>query len=325
MNRDAGAAVVTGASTGIGRATALALAKAGYQVFAGVRKDADAVALRETGERVVPVHIDVTDACSVATAAKQVEHAVGGRGLAALVNNAGVGFTGPMEVFPVDALRTQYEVNVFGQVVVIQAFLPLLRRGAGRMINIGSIGDRLTIPFGGPLASSKWPFASITEALRLELRPWGIHVVLIEPASIHTDAVGKVAADAERMLQRLDRPQLARYAEAYRRMIRRTIAKENAGSRPEAVASVIVRALTARRPRTRYLAGKDARTLAFIARWAPDRLFDRIRTRLFGLPRRFGGMRARDPDARPSAGAGRQDPSNQRQAAFEAHIRGRKS
>jgi NAD(P)-dependent dehydrogenase (short-subunit alcohol dehydrogenase family) len=150
------------------------------------------------------------------------------------------------------------------------------------------------MPFGGALTSSKWAFASITEALRLELRPWGIHVVLIEPASIHTEAVEKMEADADRTLAQLDAIQRARYADAYRSMTRSALARERAGSSPDVVATSVIHALTTAKPRTRYLVGKHARALAFIARWAPDPLFDQIRLRLFGLPRKFGAMRDQD-------------------------------
>ncbi|HEY7486482.1 MAG TPA: SDR family oxidoreductase [Streptosporangiaceae bacterium] len=290
------AVVVTGASSGIGRATALALAEAGWHVFAGVRRYADGEKLRasvpdrRTGG-VTPLLMDVTDTATVEEAATQVARVVGDEGIAGLVNNAGIGVAWPMEAVPAAELRRQYEVNVFGQVAVTQAFLPLLRQGRGRIVNIGSIGDRLTIPFGGPLASSKWAIASITEALRLELRPWGIHVILIEPASIHTDAVDKLETDAERVLERLSDVQAALYADSYRSMIRNMVASERVGSKPDVVAEVILRALTAKRPKTRYLAGKDSRRLAFLARWAPDRLFDRLRVRMFGLPKEFGGLR----------------------------------
>jgi len=188
---------VTGASTGIGRATAVTLADAGYHVFAGVRKESDGAALSALSRGTLTLlHLDVTDSVAVSEAAETVTRVMGPQGLTGLVNNAGIGLTWPMEVIPVELLRHQYDVNVFGQVTVIQAFLPLLRRAAGRIITIGSIGDRLTLPYGAPLTSSKWALASITEALRLELRPWAIRVVLIEPASINTDAVGKVQAEA---------------------------------------------------------------------------------------------------------------------------------
>jgi NAD(P)-dependent dehydrogenase (short-subunit alcohol dehydrogenase family) len=261
-------------------------------VFAGVRRTGDGTALVRSAHKggagqIIPVILDVTDSASIRAAAGEVSGVVGPGGIAALVNNAGIGLTWPVEAMPLEDLRRVYDVNVFGQVAVIQAFLPLLRAAAGRMINIGSIGDRLSLPFGAPLASSKWAIASITESLRLELRPWGIHVVLIEPASIHTEAVQKVEDDAERVLRAMSDEDRLLYGDSYRAMTRFALARERRGSEPDVVAQAVLRALNARRPHTRYLVGKDARRLAFVARWAPDRLFDRIRIKLFGLPEKF--------------------------------------
>ena len=289
------AVVITGASSGIGRACAIGLADAGFHVFAGVRKQADGDALKElTTGTLTPLLIDVTDAATVNAAADEVAGTVGAHGIAGLVNNAGIGVTWPMEAIPSDVLRKQYDINVFGQVTVIQTFLPLLRLAAGRIVNIGSIGDRLTMPFGAPLTSSKWALASITEGLRLELRPWGIHVILIEPATIHTEAVDKMEGNAEQTLSRFTEIEHERYAVAYRSMTRRTLARERTGSSPDVVAVTVIHALTTEKPKTRYLVGKHARALALIARLAPDPLFDLIRLRLFGLPRKFGEMRAKD-------------------------------
>jgi NAD(P)-dependent dehydrogenase (short-subunit alcohol dehydrogenase family) len=284
-----GAVVITGASTGIGRATALALDAAGYQVFAGVRRTVDGETLRATaGGALMPVIIDVTDSTSIEAAARDVAAAVRSDGIAGLVDNAGIGMLWPMEMVPLDELRHQFEVNVFGQVAIIQAFLPLLRVDAGRIINIGSIGDRLMLPFAGPLNASKQALAAITEALRMELRASGIRVVLVEPASIHTEAMEKVAADADRVLETLEGTLGARYVLPYRTMTRKGLARERNGSSPQVVAYTVLRALAARRPRSRYLVGKDARRLAFLARWVPDPLFDRLRLRALGLPTSFG-------------------------------------
>jgi len=284
-----GAVVITGASSGIGRATALALAGAGYQVFAGVRRTVDGETLRAAaGGALLPVIIDVTDSTSIEAAARDVAAAVGSDGIAGLVDNAGIGMLWPMEMVPLDELRHQFEVNVFGQVAMIQAFLPLLRVGGGRIINIGSIGDRLMLPFAGPLNASKQALAAITEALRMELRGSGIRVVLVEPASIHTEAVEKVAADADRVRETLEGTSGARYAVSYRTMTRKGLARERNGSSPQVVAHTVLRALAARRPRSRYLVGKDARRFAFFARWMPDLLFDPLRLRVLGLPTGFG-------------------------------------
>ena len=289
LRRPRGAVVITGASSGIGRATALALAAAGHRVFAGVRRTVDGKSLRASaGGELTPVIIDVTDPTTIENAAREVTAAVGSDGITGLIDNAGIGTLWPIEVMPLAELRHVYEVNVFGQIAVIQAFLPLLRLGVGRIINIGSIGDRLMLPFAGPLNSSKQAFAAITEALRLELRSSGIRVVLIEPAFIHTEAVDKVAADADRVLDALEGGAGARYVVPYRTMTRRGLALERNGSSADVVAQTVLRALSTRRPRSRYLAGKGARRLAFFARWMPDPLFDPLRLKVLGLPTSFG-------------------------------------
>jgi NAD(P)-dependent dehydrogenase (short-subunit alcohol dehydrogenase family) len=286
-----GAVVVTGASTGIGRACALRLNASGYQVFAGVRKEADAQSLRQATQRsVTPVFLDVCDESQIAAAARMVDEATGGRGLAGLVNNAGVGLTGPTELLPIDLIRRQFEINVFGQMAVTQAFLPQLRVASGRLINIGSIGDRLVMPFGGPINGSKWAFAAFTHALRIELRPWGIHVVLIEPASIRTEAPAKLIAESETTIAGFTDGGRQLYADAHRAMVANfTKHPRKYGTSPDVVARTVLRALTAARPKSRYLVGKSAYPLAAIARFAPDSVFDQIRLRVFHLPdKRFG-------------------------------------
>jgi NAD(P)-dependent dehydrogenase (short-subunit alcohol dehydrogenase family) len=269
--------VVTGVSSGIGRATALRLAAAGFHVYGGVRRAADA----PSAAWVTPLLLDVTDEAQIAAAAKTVADDVGDAGLAALVDNAGIGVTGPLELTPPAEIRRQFEVNVVGQVAVTQAFLPLLRAARGRLVLIGSIGDRITIPYGGPLAASKHALASIAEALRLELAPWDVRVILVEPASISTEAVGKLERDARRAAAGfLADPG---YRGPYLEMVRRLAARERRGSPPEVVADAVAAALAARRPRARYLVGKDARRLAALGR-LPAPVFDALRRRMFGLP-----------------------------------------
>ncbi len=190
--------VVTGASSGIGRATVLRLADAGWHVYAGVRRSGDGEALIRASKsgNITPLVMDVTEPDEISAGAETVDRHVGAAGLNALVDNAGIGVAVPMELVETEALRRQFEVNVFGQVAVTQEFLPLLRRARGHLVVIGSIGDRFTPPFGGPLAASKAAIATITDAFRQELALWGIRVVLMEPASIHTDAVDKLERDA---------------------------------------------------------------------------------------------------------------------------------
>jgi NAD(P)-dependent dehydrogenase (short-subunit alcohol dehydrogenase family) len=284
-----GAVVVTGASSGIGRACALVLAEAGFGVFAGVRNQADGRALQDAargaGGRLTPLRLDVTDPELVAAAAATVAEAVGDAGLAGLVNNAGVGMAWPLELVPPDELRRLFEVDVFGQLAVTQALLPRLRAASGRIVNMGTVGDRITMPFGGPLNACKYALRACNDALRMELRPWGVEVVLIEPGTIRTPASAKLEAGAEAAIERFGDRGRQLYASAYRTMIARVAAREQAGSPPEVVARVVLRALTARRPRTRYLVGRTARPLAAMARLLPDRALDDLRLRIFGLPR----------------------------------------
>ncbi|MBF6301937.1 SDR family NAD(P)-dependent oxidoreductase [Nocardia amamiensis] len=266
--------LVTGASTGIGRATALLLAGKGFTVYAGVRKQADGEAL---GPAVTPITLDVTDPGQIAAAAEQIGQ------LDALVNNAGVGVTGPVEFVPLDALRWQYEVNVFGQVAVTQAMLPLLRASRGRVVTVGSVGSWITLPFGGPLCSSKHAIRSLTDALRMEVKPWGIDVVLIEPGSTHTDAVDKLENEVEPRLASLGTEGRKLYGDAYRTMITHSLENERTGSSPDVIARAVLHALTARRPRVRYPVGKGSRLMSTLGRWLPQRPLDILRLRALGL------------------------------------------
>jgi len=280
-----GAVVVTGASSGMGRACALLLAQAGYHVFASVRKEQDALALKQQAPATLtPIFLEITDVDSVDDAAALVSETVGEAGLAGLVNCAGIGVTAPMELLPIAELRRQLEINVVGQVAVTQAFLPLIRRAKGRIINVGSVGGRMTIPFGGPLCASKYAIESINDALRMELRPWGIQVVLVAPGSIRTPAVDKLVQDSEAMLKTFPLEGARRYAAAYRAFVQTFVKHEESGARPEVMAAVVLKALTARLPRTRYPVGPLSRRLPLLARVLPARVFDRVKVRLFGVP-----------------------------------------
>ncbi|MFY9803195.1 MAG: SDR family NAD(P)-dependent oxidoreductase [Candidatus Acidiferrales bacterium] len=281
--------LITGASSGIGRATALRLAHKAWRVFAAVRKDADAEAIAAEAQGALEtVRLDVSDQDSVAAAARDVNARLSGRGLDALFNNAGIGTLSPVEYTSLDALREIYEINLFGQIAVIRAFLPLLRRARGRILNTGSVGDHITPPFIGALCSSKAAFAAMSAALRLELRPQGIHVCVIEPGSINTPAVEKTLGGVEKMIAGLPPEGAALYGEPLRRMARTFAQNELAGSSPAAVAEVVERALTDHNPRTRYAAGKDSVKLAMLARWLPEKLLDLAVLKKFGLPTAFG-------------------------------------
>jgi NAD(P)-dependent dehydrogenase (short-subunit alcohol dehydrogenase family) len=285
MKTSTGAVLVTGASSGMGKACVLLLDQAGYTVFAGVRKERDAYLLKqEASSRLIPVILDVTDGRTIAAAASLIREAVGTGGLVGLVNNAGVGVTAPIELVPLEEVRRQFDINVIGQVAVIQAFLPLIRAARGRIINVSSVGGKITIPFGGPLCSSKYALESINDALRMELRPWGIHVVLVAPGSMRTPAVDKLVQDSEAMLKTFPPEGAKRYATAYRAFVQAFVKHEEAGAPPEAMAHVVFKALTVRTPKTRYPVGPLSRRLPLLACWLPPHVFDRVKARLFGLP-----------------------------------------
>jgi NAD(P)-dependent dehydrogenase (short-subunit alcohol dehydrogenase family) len=288
---DSRAVVVTGTSSGIGRACALLLIRNGFTVFAGVRKPADGDSLRrEAGERLIPLHIDVTDHEGVAAAAGLTASTLRARGLSlyALVNNAGIGVSAPLEFQPLDDIRRSFEVNVLGQIAVTQAFLPLLRETRGRIVNICSIGDRIAIPFGGTLNGSKSAFAMMSESLRLELRPWGMYVVIIDPGAITTPAVDKTLGDPEGMLRRMSPDAERLYGKLFRGFIERAGARERNGSPPDVVAEAVLSALRDAHPHRRYVVGKGARVLATLPKILPAPLLDRVRMKIFGMPTRFG-------------------------------------
>ena len=268
--------VVTGAAKGIGAAIVRRLVADGFRVIAGVRRTEDAEALRDQlGDRVLPVLLDVTDPHAVAAAAELVGGEVGDRGLAGLVNNAGIAVAAPLEFLPPAELRRQLEVNVVGQQAVTRPLMSLLRRGQGRIINLGSIGDRIVAPMTGPYHISKFALRAWNDTLRLELSPWGIQVVLVEPGAVATPIWETSIAAAERLQQTLP----PGVEELYGRAIAaaRTSALRSAarGMPADQVAAVVAQALTVRRPRARYLVGVDARITAIVAR-LPDRLRDRL-------------------------------------------------
>ena len=281
---DRGAAVVTGASTGIGRATALHLDRLGFKVFAGVRKAADAESLRAAGSKgLEPLTIDVADEASIWAAAQELTERRGESGLAALVNNAGIGVGGPVELLSLEDLRRQLEVNLVGQVGVTQALIGLLRKARGRIVFMSSIGGRLVIPYMAPYHMSKWGLEALADALRIELRPWGIEVVLIEPGTIATPLWDKAQNSADDLISGMDAEGRELYGENVAALQASAQAEAERGIPPQRVAEVVAKALTAPRPKTRYLVGRDAKINARVRRLVPDRVFDRLLSRQIGL------------------------------------------
>jgi len=261
------AVLVTGASSGIGHASAVRLVASGWRVFGGVRSEEDAERLR--GHGVEPLQLDVTDSAAIAAAAE----VVGGE-LHGLVDNAGIAIAAPLELVPLDELRRQLEVNVVGQVAVLQAFLPLLRRSRGRVVLVGSVGGRSALPFLGPYAASKHALEAIADSLRVELAPWGIGVSIVEPASVKTAIWTKGAAQADVMRAGISHERDELYAARIERF-KAVAMKRGPGIDPDVVAQAVEHALTASRPKARYLVGRDAHIRAWIER-LPTRLRDRV-------------------------------------------------
>jgi len=277
--------VITGASTGIGEACALRMDRHGFHVFAGVRKEADGDALKEkASDKLTPVMLDVTDTAQIDAAAATVKAAVGEAGIAGLVNNAGISIAGPLEFLPLEDLRLQLEVNVIGQIAVTQAFMPLIRQGTGRVVNIGSIGGRMASPFIGPYSASKFAMEALTDSLRQELRPWGLHVSIVEPGSIATPIWGKAQVGADEMVANLPEEATMLYGEATTAMLKAVREFEEAAIPPDDVAKFVEHALTAKTPKTRYVVGRDAQVQRVLVKWAPDRVRDMLVQRQLGLP-----------------------------------------
>ncbi len=276
MGRSAPRSVlITGASSGIGRSCAMRMDRVGWQVFAGVRKLADAESLREASSgRLTPVLLDVTDPDQIQAAAAQIARQAGVGGLGGLVNNAGIAIAGPLEFLPLEAIRNQFEVNVIGHISVTQAVLSLLRTGRGRIVNIGSIAGKLASPFIGPYAMSKYALEAFTDSLRRELLPWDIHVCIIEAGRVDTSIWHKSIQTALERIRRLPPQVMEFYGPVIDRLEKRMANAGPGGAPPEEVARVVEHALGSERPRTRYLVGRDAKTRILLTRLLSDRFFD---------------------------------------------------
>lgn len=278
-------ALVTGASSGIGRATALLLAREGYAVLAGVRKAEDGRSLADDARgELEPLMLDVTDPAAIEAAAAAVtEHSRGG-GLDALVNNAGAAHTGPLEFVPLDDFRRQLEVNLVGQLAVTRAMLPALRQAKGRIVNVTSIGGLVSTPFYGPYCASKYALESVSDCLRAELRPWGIRTIIVEPGSVATEIWSSGNRLANEMRAELPPEAERLYGEALDAVTRISAETGARGIPPEEAARVIHKALAARWPRARYLVGRDAYGMKYASRLMPDRLWDAAVRRTLKLP-----------------------------------------
>jgi NAD(P)-dependent dehydrogenase (short-subunit alcohol dehydrogenase family) len=268
---------ITGASGGIGLATVRALTRHGFHVYAGVRKR---TALPALGAGVDVIEVDVTDPASVEAAAADVATRQGARGLRAVVNNAGIIVHGPLELTPAADMERQFAVNVLGPAEVIRAFLPLLRKGNGRIINISAPTARVAVPFAAPISASKAALESLSDAARIELAPWNIPVVIVVPGAIETAIFTKAGVTARAAMEAADPRQVALYAPQLEAVGKALSGQKT--SRPETVADTIVTAIEAKKPKTRYIANSDARPFGLVSR-LPTGLRDRLLTRMLGL------------------------------------------
>jgi NAD(P)-dependent dehydrogenase (short-subunit alcohol dehydrogenase family) len=280
------AVLVTGASTGIGENCALELARMGFEVFAGVRRSEDGEAIRARAEGTLqPVILDVTRSETIEAARARIEEHTGDRGMVGIVNNAGIVVASPMEFVPLDELRRQLEVNVVGQVAVTQAFLPLLRRSHGRVVNIGSIGGRMAVPFTGCYAISKFAMEAFSDVLRMELKPWGLHVALIEPGAVKTPIWSKSRDRGVALRDAMPGPAGELYGPQFDQLLKVVAVMEKRGVEPGEVTRAVVHALTSPKPKTRYVVGREAKAQAVIRRVLPDRAIDNLVLGQMGLPK----------------------------------------
>lgn len=281
------AVLITGASSGIGETTALALARAGFFVFAGVRRAEDAeLLLRQTSGQLKVLLLDVTDEKSIASALEAVTQEVKRVRLAGIINNAGVAISGPLEFVPIKEFRTQLEVNVTGVLALTQAFLPLLRSGKGRIINVGSSSGRLPTPMLGAYSTSKFALRALTDVLRMELYRWGVYVSLIEPGNIETPMWSKSLDAMNERFQHLPEHGQRWYGPTFAAATK--LAKQVRKTPAEAVAKTVLHALTSKRPRPSYLVGENARLEASLA-VLPIHLRDRLISLTFPLHKSTDG------------------------------------
>jgi NAD(P)-dependent dehydrogenase (short-subunit alcohol dehydrogenase family) len=283
-------ALVTGASTGIGRASALRLAASGWTVLAGVREHAageELAAEPSAAGRVLPLVLEVTDADQIAQAVARVEQESAragvspSGGLDALVNNAGIGVGGPLELISSEDMRRQFDVNVLAQVAVTQAMLPALRRARGRIVFVSSVGGRVAMAFTAPYAASKHAIEALADALRVELHSSGVQVALVEPGSVATPIWEKARAEAESVRIPAElQPYYGKVPEAMGKVLESTARR---GVPAEQVAQTIETALSAPRMKARYVVGRDARVMLAAKRLLPDHLFDALARRVLGV------------------------------------------
>ena len=266
--------MVTGASTGIGAATARELARRGFHVLAGVRRGIDADRLRATN--LEPVMLDITNEAEVAALVKHLTDDPERRPLRALINNAGIGVNAPVEALSLSEWRRLFDVNLFGHIAMIQALLPALIESLGAVVNISSVGGKVAMATYGPYAGSKFALEAVSDSLRREVEPLGVKVIVVEPGAVTTDMLGGVAVTGERIARGMTTAQRGRYAALMHAVISQAQAAFPKGVAAEQVGRVIADAITSKQPHTRYTVGRDAAMIVRLARFLPDRMLDAL-------------------------------------------------
>jgi len=266
--------LISGASTGMGAATARELARRGYHVLAGVRRESDADALRGPG--LEPVILDITDPGHIEAVARRIAGDPARRPLRAVINNAGIAINAPVELLSMAEWRRQFEVNFFGHVAVTQAVLPALHASSGRVVNISSLGGKVAMPTYGAYAGAKFAMEAMSDALRRELAPHGVQVVVVEPGGVRTEMTSRGVERMNETIAALSPQQRGRYGGLLRAVISHATAFTKSGQPAETAGRIIADAATVRRPRARYTIGRDAAVLTRLSRVLPDRVLDRL-------------------------------------------------
>ncbi len=272
-----GIVVVTGASTGIGAATARELARRGYHVLAGVRRETDADGLRATN--LEPIMLDITDETKIAALVQRISKDPERRRLRALVNNAGMAVNTPLETYPLSEWRRLFDVNLFGHVAMMQALLPALIESRGSIVNISSVGGKVAMATYGPYAGTKFALEAVSDSLRREVEPLGVKVIVIEPGAVTTGMLGQVDVRGQRIIDEMTPVQHGRYAALMHAVIAQAQASVPKGATPEDAGRVIAEAIASKRPRTRYTVGRGTAMVVRLTRLLSDRMFDKLLAR----------------------------------------------
>lgn len=265
--------VVSGASSGMGRATAFELAARGFHVLAGVRDEQSADRIRRPG--VEPVVLDITSDADVRALVQRVDTDTGQRPLRAVVNCAGMAVNGPVELLPLPTWRRMFEVNLFGHVALIQALLPALRRSRGRIVNISSTGGRIAMAAFGAYSATKYALEAVSDSLRRELRGQGVDVVVVEPGGVRTGMTASGTRAAEALMAQMSSEDHDRYGDLMSTFLAQVEAFDRAGISAERAGRAIADVVTVARPRARYTIGRDAAVFTRLAKVLPDAALDR--------------------------------------------------